>query len=252
MRREIVEKLYPPFFKKLKIGPLALEADLLDLRPEFRSRLYDSLLSNGWDQSQSIIVASSDDPNLDGQIIQGRHRTIVISEILKDGHKFDTSKILIRREDVSTVDELRAKRANYELTASLTKDPRMSKKWVDANIEPIIKGRVDQGKTKILAHLHDCGFYNDSYATQLIEKELEHLDKKHKKKVAQRTSFNVPDGLKNQNWNTGGPKPETVDDATTYLREIVFKCEHCHKENKQQVNVACGFNGELVKIALAK
>lgn len=107
MRRETTNELHESWMKKLKIAPLALEADLLDLSQQFRSRLYESLLTHGWASDNSMVVATSEDPRLDQQLIQGRHRCIIISQILKDGHKFDTSKILIRRE-VATVDELRA------------------------------------------------------------------------------------------------------------------------------------------------
>jgi len=146
MRRETPAELHDPWMKKLKIAPLALDADLLDLSQKFRARLYDSLVSNGWDASQSMIVATSDDPRLDGQIIQGRHRCVIISQILKDRHKFDISKILIRREEISTIDELRGKRAAYEATATLTKDPILSKKWIASNLNPIIKSRAHQGQ----------------------------------------------------------------------------------------------------------
>lgn len=63
--------------------------------------------------------------------------------------------------------------------------------------------------------------------------------------------MHIPSSVKDAQWNTG-PKPETVDEATSYIREISINCEHCGKENKQQVSVACGFNGQLVKLAVAR
>lgn len=244
-------ELIEPWMKKLKISPLALEPDLLDLSTKFRSRLYESLLTHGWDSSQSMIVATSDDPRLDGQILQGRHRAIIISQILKDGHKFDTSKILIRREEVANIDEMRALRAAYEVTAALTKDPKLSKKWVESNLRPIIKSRASEGHTKIISYLHQCGFNNDAIAADLIEHELEQLEKKRSKKQPPNNSLNIPTSVKDKNWNYG-PTPEAIDDAASYIRELTFVCDHCGKENKQQVNVACGNGGELVKLAVAR
>ena len=64
--------------------------------------------------------------------------------------------------------------------------------------------------------------------------------------------FNIPDSVMNSNLTPSGPNPETVDDPASYIKELTFKCEHCGEENKQEVNIACGFNSELVKIAMAK
>ena len=234
--------------RRLKMAPLALDDALLDLRKEFRSRLYESLMTNGWDASHSMIVATSDDPRLDGQILQGRHRAIMISQILKDGHKFDTSKVLIRREEVRNIDELRAKRAAYEATASLTKDPRLSKKWIESNLNPIIKGKAQEGYAKILGYLHDCGFYQDSLAAELIEKELEHLEKK--RKDSKRRSSSIPEHIASQSW--AGPVPETIDNATSYIRKVPYTCEKCGHEGLQEVNIAVTHQGDLLKIAAAR
>ncbi|WP_148681171.1 hypothetical protein [Candidatus Nitrososphaera gargensis] len=225
---------------------MALDADLMDLSQGFRARLYESLLTHGWDQSQSLVLASSDDHRLDNQIIQGRHRVVLISKIIEDGHKFDISKILIRREPVDSIDQLRALRAAYETTASLTKDPRMSKKWIESNLKPIIKNRVQEGQTKILSYLHDCGFYNDSIAAELIERELEQLEKKRVKKTKQQPQSRIPEHIKNQSWN--GPAPRTVDNATSYIRELKFNCDHCGKENKRKVHIVCSHGGDLMSL----
>lgn len=247
MRRETPAELKEPWMKKLKIAPLVLDADLLDLSQKFRSRLYESLVSHGWDSSQSMIIATSEDPRLDGQILQGRHRCFTISQIMKDGHKFNTSKILIRYEEVATVDELRAKRAAYEATATLTKDPKLSKKWIDSNLNPIIKARAQEGQTKIIAYLHDCGFYQDSISAELIDRELAVLEKKRVKRSKQSYILNRAN---NEPWT--GPKPETIDNATTYLRTVDFQCEHCHKPNKVDVNIQVGHTGDLLQLAAAR
>lgn len=242
-------ELNEAWMRRLKVGPLALDDALLDLRKEFRTRLYESLLTNGWDTSHSMIVATSDDPRLDGQILQGRHRAIIISQILKDGHKFDISKILIRREEVQNIDELRAKRAAYEATASLTKDPKLSKKWIESNLLPIVKSRSQEGHTKILAYLHECGFYQDGLASELIERELDKLELNRKKKIKVVKS-SIPAHLASQSWI--GPAPELIDDATSYIRKVAFKCEKCGYETTQDVNIAVSHTGDLLKIAAAR
>ncbi len=250
MRREVVPELNAKWMQKLHIAPLALDADLMDLSQGFRARLYESLLTHGWDQSQSLVLASSDNPSYDNQIIQGKHRVVLISKIIEDGHKFDISKILIRREPVDSIDQLRALRAAYETTAALTKDPRISKKWIESNLKPIIKNRVQEGQTKILSYLHDCGFVNDSISMALIEQELEQIEKKRLKKEKSKT-HQIPESVRSQPWYTG-PTPELIEDATSFLREVEFTCEKCGHKNKQQLNIAVGDNRELKKLAIAR
>ena len=252
MKREIVQELFDPWMKRLKLAAIPLDSDYLDLSLAFRQRLYESLVNNGWDQSQSLIVAASDDPKIDNQIINGKHRVIIISQILMDGHKFDIASILIRRVPIDTIDELRAKRASSEISASLSKSPKLSAKWVESNIRTIVQGHVQEGTVKILDYLHSCGFNNDSISQVLIDVELAKLEKKrvHHTKQAEKKKGRIPDELKTQPWN--GPRPEIIDGATSYIRELVFKCEHCGKENKQHVNIACGYSGDLIKFAIAR
>ena len=238
--------------RKLRIAPLPLDEDLLDLSKKFRTRLYESLLVNGWLADQALVLAVNEhDERIDGQVIQGRHRVVVLSQLINDGHKFDISKILIRNVPVKNIDELRALRASYELTAAVTKDPRLSKRWIETNLRSIIKPRTQEGKNKIIKYLHSVGFQNDSIAEEVIDKLLAGLEKKRVKKQS-RSKLNMPAGVREASWTTNGPRPELIDDATSYIRELVFKCEKCNHENKVAINIACKDNGELVKVAIAR
>ena len=251
MRKPDALVLSEPWMKRLKIAPMPIESDLLDLNPTFRARLKESL-SHGWSQDQYLVVAASDDPRLDGQILQGRHRVLCISELIQSGVKFNTGAILIRREDVSTADELRAKRAAYEAASSLTKDAKMSKKWIQANLNPLIEKKASEGKAKILSYLHESGFQNDSVAVELIDSVLNKLANKAKQVQKRKgVAAALPPHLKDPGQWTPQPGAQVVDEvSTSYFRTVKHSCEKCGAQNEIHLNIAVG-NRTITKLELA-
>ena len=250
MRKDIADLLDAPWLRKLKISPMPVETDLLDTTPDFRSRLKESLKSHGWQEDATMIIAASDDPRLDGACIQGRHRLLAIDSLIREGHKFNVGSILIRRVEVETADELRALRANFEASAALCKDPKLSKKWIFSNLKPLIEKRVSEGEQKILQSLRKAGFENDSIAKELIEDVLISLDRKEKNRARKKgRNIMTPQSISDpQAWGISQPSP-TREDGTSYFRSVLHICPECRKESTVNLTVVC--KGELVDVAAA-
>lgn len=169
-----------------------------------------------------------------------------------------------KTDGMCNIDELRAKRASYEASATLSKDSRISQRWIEANIKPIIKSRSDKSQTKILSYLHDCGFNNDVLAKDMIESVMDAMERK-KQRFGQRQKGSmprndigqttIPDSVSDKkNWgiDDSAPAPTTYDDVTSYLREVKHGCQYCHKENSVWLNIAVGDERKLEKVELAE
>lgn len=263
MHKEVQQIFDQPFLKRLKIKHFPIDPDQIDTDPKFQEKLFNSLM-NGWQNDQSLVIAISDDPTLDGLPIQGLNRILMFERVLKHNPKYDFSQVKVRFESISTWESYKTRRAEYEILATLSKSEEVSQTIIRKNLGDVVKAHYDPDQRKMLEYFQtELGFNEKDVLLEVWQDYADKLEKsKNKKKSKGKRPVTgqqskVPDHLRS-NWGISSSATEEQsslpleDGATTYLREVMVTCEHCGKKTTAKVNIIIADGGKSFKILQAQ
>lgn len=183
--------------KKLGIRPFVIDPQTMDLalgEGSFFEELKDSLKA-GYDSTKPIIVAKSDDDMIDGQIIDGRHRCYVLTELKKQGVPLPSPFPISYVQDVRDADHLRALIAQYE-SRSQSKGAKYARAHIERNLRAIIRDNADRHSRDLPAFIKSLGFTNDTITSKVVDDYMGPSKKKLKNQPKVRhVSAGLPESL---------------------------------------------------------
>lgn len=226
-----VEQLFSAwFFEKEKIKPIVVDIEDIDLETVFIPNLIQSL-KGGFDKSRPLIVAKSAIKEIDGQLIDGLHRSYAIQR-LYDKEKLRVVPTVVR-EEIKDIDHLRARRLHYELI-NQSKNIVVSNHKADKNFLQVMQAHPElQTLEQVMTFFFLKGFYNKTTLTVVYNRynavnARKQAYQERAKKLAEAVE-RPEDKLLNSDWTHHSLDKDSAiaEDKVTKQRII---CKHCSSE----------------------
>lgn len=154
------------FCKKHSIAPFEVTADLVDFDSSLLQDLQESFKTGSYNYNIPIIVASSNEPAVRNQMVDGRNRVVAIYILEKKGNKVKFPRI--EHEEIDSVNELHCRIAQYVMQ-SRSKNSTLAKRIIEENLRPVIQSQIDKYGDKLPDDiLTKFGFHYSTISNRLI------------------------------------------------------------------------------------
>ena len=115
-----------PIIKRHKLQAFPIQH--MDFDSDYMLELQNSIEVNDYDPNKPIIVCRSDNPAIDGRIVDGRHRLVCASRIEKRTKK--PVNVTITHVEVADEVEAFCLQIKYEAEHLMRKNPKMAKEHI--------------------------------------------------------------------------------------------------------------------------
>jgi|GEM_PF-6268960 len=155
------------FFKKNGIKSIDIDIHDLDLDSEFLSNLKQSL-RGGYDSTKPIIITESKNKDIDGQLIDGLHRSYAL-QLLYEQEKCKIEPVIVH-EAIKDLDHFRARKLHYELI-NQSKSLIISNKKADKSFTQIMDEHPELDMLeKVIKFFVLKGFHNKAAITMIFNR----------------------------------------------------------------------------------
>jgi hypothetical protein len=165
------------FCEKRGLKPFPINEESIDLDSGLIEQLMDTFRNNAYDRSMTLVIARSDEPSIDKEVVDGRHRIVALYRLFKKGIQAKLPPIT--QEDIPDVATLNCRIAHY-VQMSRSKHPALAKKIVEHRIRDVIESNIERYGDKLPDKIVKMGFSSVTIVNKLLDEVKEKRQQKRK------------------------------------------------------------------------
>jgi hypothetical protein len=173
-QKQAMDPAWVNFCRQRGFKPFPIEQDI-DLSTGLIESLMHALANNAYERSVPLIISKSQDPNIDGKVINGRHRIVAAYRLAKKRIAFRFPRM--EREVISDVATLNCKIAEA-VKKNRRKEPALAKRIVERRFKDVIESKIDQYRDKLPVQIVKMGFSSVTIVNKLLDEVKEKRQKK--------------------------------------------------------------------------
>jgi hypothetical protein len=241
------------FCEKRGFKPFPINEETIDLDSGLIDILMDAFRNNAYDRSMTLVIARSDNPSIDKEVIDGRHRIVAAYRLFKKGIAVKMPPIV--QEDIPDVATLNCRIAHH-VQLSRSKQPALAKKIVEHRIREVIESQIDKYGDRLPDRIVKMGFSSVTIVNKLLDEVKEKRRSKCGKQRPMRAanpSLQYDFGA-NDNWGISKRYPNEPIQAGPQdkIDEITaFRPCPCGCKPPKRLTIVTGIDGSLKGLTLA-
>jgi len=243
------------FCQKRGFKPFPIDENTIDLDSGLIESLMDAFKNNAYDRSMALVVARSDDPSINGEVCDGRHRVLAVYRLLKRGIPVKLPPIV--QEEIRDIATLNCRIAHY-VQMSRSKHPNLAKKIVENRIRDVIESNIERYGDRLPDKILKMGFSSATIVNKLLD-EVKQEKRQGKKRAGQRQLRTLNPAFQydfggSDNWGLSRHSNESVHAGPQdKLDEITtFRDCPCGCNPPKRLAIITGLDGSVKSVSPAK